>query len=391
MMTSAALWKLPAALANSNSAAAAGKAMAELGVAACIGAGCVQQELLNRPVVSALSKTTFGILLPMFLGTSIMRTVARYGLSKSSLAGPLLGVLQPFLLYQLAKLVLVPLCGIDKDSDDGRCTAVCSAWGNSSVVPLIFCESLFRNSPEYLAKSYANVSLFLVGWSPFFWSYGRAALVGKDESNTNSSNDATLLQKLKPLFPPPVIGTSIGLLLALWTPVRDLFMGGPLQTIYNSFATFGGAASPLSLLVLISSLALNIGIRPKSQPKEEVIVIPTKVESDIENSNRASFVKQFICVSLSRFILSPLLMVGLLKGFQKIGLVSGPQQAPMLWFIAILQGSMPSAQNSVLMLQVSNKPEQAGVMAKFLFFIYAASMIPLVAIISVALQRFGLA
>ncbi|KAL3936119.1 MAG: hypothetical protein SGBAC_008501, partial [Bacillariaceae sp.] len=260
MLTSAALWKLPAVLANSsNSAAAAGKAMAELGVAACIGAGCVRQELLTRPMVSALSKTTFGILLPMFLGCSILRTVARYGLSKSSLAGPLLGILQPFLLYHLANGIILPLFGIDRDTDDGRCTAVCSAWGNSSVVPLIFVESLFRHQPENLAKSYANISLFLVGWSPFFWSYGRTALLGKEAANVNTRNEddasdtnplSLLIQKLKPLFPPPVIGTTIGLLLALWTPIRNLFMerGGPLQTIFNAFSTFGRAASPMSLL-----------------------------------------------------------------------------------------------------------------------------------------------
>lgn len=330
-----------------------------------------------------------------------MQTVARYGLSKSSLAGPLLGILQPFLLYHIVNSIVLPLFGMDGDTSDGRCTAVCSAWGNTSVVPLIFVESLFRNQPEYLAKSYANISLFLVGWSPFFWSFGRTALLGKQataSTGTNQEEEANgfqlsqLLSKVKPLFPPPVMGVTIGLALALFQPIRNLFMGGPLQTIFNSVSTFGRAASPLSLLVLTSSLALNIGIRPKSQPKEEAV--PTQdltTNGTSEGKNKTSFMKRWMCVSLSRFLLSPLLVVGLLKSFQVIGIISPPQQDPLLWFLSILQGCMPSAQNPVLMFQVSNQLKQAGAIAKFLFFVYATSMLPVVLIVSMALQRFGLA
>jgi hypothetical protein len=378
MASSSSLWKLPTVV-GSNSAVAAGKAMAELGAAACIGAGCVQQELLTRPMVTSLSKTTFGILLPMFLGTSIMKTIAKYGLNKSSLAGPLLGILQPFLLYHITTWLLLPLFGIDCDSEDGRCTAVCSAWGNTSVVPLIFVESLFRHKPEYLARSYAYISLFLVGWSPFFWSYGRSALLG----STADDENLPILSKVKGLFSPPVTGVSAGLLLALVSPIRRLFVGpnAPLQTVFNSFQTFGLAASPLSLLVLTSSLALNVGIKEKR----------TAVSKTRTTGSNRSNVQMWACVSVARFLVSPALVVGILCSFHHVGLIQDPANDPILWFISILQGCMPSAQNLVLMLQVANKPEQSGSIAKFLFFVYATSMVPVVLIVGMALQQFGLA
>ena len=212
------------AVGNSNNAAAfgaAGQAMAELGVAGCIGMGCVQQGYLTATMVSALSKTTFTILLPMFLCSSIIKTVTTYGLTKSSLAGPLLGVIQPFLLYLISRNLLLPLFGVDCNDDDGRCTAVCSAWGNTSVVPLIFVESLFRHRPDtdYLAQSYANISLFLVGWSPFFWSFGRSVLL-PDE---NINGQVSTLQNIRRLFSPPVTGVTIGLIIAV-SPLKHLFI-----------------------------------------------------------------------------------------------------------------------------------------------------------------------
>ena len=57
----------------------------------------------------------------------------------------------------------------------------------------------------------------------------------------------------------------------------------------------------------------------------------------------------------------------------------------------VLQSTMPPAQNLVLMLNVADKAEKAGQMAKFLFAIYATSMLPIIAILTMALSRFGLA
>jgi predicted permease len=395
----------PISLLTGSSAAfgAAGKAMAELGVAGCIGATCVQRGLLTADMVRTLSKTTFAILLPMFLGTSIVKTVATYGLTRSSLGVPLLAVTHAFLLFLLSKQVLVPMFGMDSATDEGKSATVSCAWGNAGVVPLIFAEALFRHQPELLAQCYAQVSLFLVGWSPFFWSFARSVLIGNDDNDGNTQTSTTASEAgdthtsmiasrlgglhLKRLFPPPVVGVMTGLVLAI-SPLRPLIVStgseraAPLGVIYNSFQNLGRAANPLALLVLTSSLAIGAN---GSSNKEGVTV---DVDDSVQHLHPFS---RWACVSTSRFIVSPMLMLALLKGMSKIGMIGKSKADPMLWFVLLLESCMPPAQNTVLMLQVADKGAEASRMAKFLFSSYATAMLPVVVIVTMALRALELA
>jgi len=375
-----------ASVSTSSAFSAAARSMGELGVASLIGAGFVQQGHLEPTTISALSKATFSILLPMFLCTSIIRTIATYGISKSSFVAPLLGIIQPYVLLQLSRLLL-PMFGVDTDTDDGRCLGVCSAWGNTSVVPLIFVESLFRSAKtDALAKSYAQISLFLLGWSPFFWSYGRSALLGNKRNSDDEEIESkkTILGQLKSVASPPVIGVLIGMLVAV-TPLCKLFVPDGsserkplLSPVYSTLVNFGRAAPPTSLLVMTSSLAIGAGIGQEKRSKKG-----TK-ESGV------GFFVQWLFVSTMRFLLSPMVMLGLLRLAEKYALVESSSTNPMLWFVMVLQACMPPAQNLVLMLNVVDKPEKAGQMAKFLFAIYATSMAPIIVILTMALSRFGL-
>ena len=302
---------------------------------------------------------------------------------------PLLGIIQPFILLQIARLLL-PIFGVDADSEDGRCLGVCSAWGNTSVVPLIFVESLFRSAKtDVLAKAYAQISLFLLGWSPFFWSFGRSALLGDDINSANDGVDTkkkTILGQLKSVASPPVVGVLVGMMVAV-TPLCKLFVADAsssgrkplLSPAYNTVVNLGRAASPTSLLVMTSSLAIGAGIGRGKISKRQ------------ENASDVGFFVQWLFVSLSRFVLSPLVMLGLLRFANKWDMVESCSANPMLWFVMVLQSTMPPAQNLVLMLNVADKAEKAGQMAKFLFAIYATSMLPIIAILTMALSRFGLA
>jgi predicted permease len=396
MMTSlASALKLSPAILNGSGPAfsAAGKAMAELGVAGCIGAACVKKEYVTAEMIRALSKTTFSILLPMFLGTGIIKTVSTYGLSRSSLGVPMIAVLHAFSLYMISKSFLLPLFGMDDpDRDEDRATAVSCAWGNSGVVPLIFAEALFRTQPELLAQSYAQVSLFLVGWSPFFWSFGRQVLIKEDDTNDTAPTIGLTkrLAGLKRLFPPPVIGVMAGLAVAV-SPLRPLILSSalsentaPLGVVYNSFQNLGRAANPLALLVLTSSLALGAS----AKKPEAATAADTKTGNATTPRNP---LKRWACVSIARFVMSPLLMLGLLRGMAKVGMVRAASLDPMLWFILLLQSSMPPAQNSVLMLQVAEKGDEASRMARFLFSLYATAMLPVVIIVTLALRALKLA
>lgn len=360
---------------------AAGKAMAELGVAGCIGSACVQQQLISADQVRALSRTIFTILLPMFIGTGIMKTVSSQGgrLGRSSLAVPLLAASQAAILLWITSNLLIPLFGIDPDSDVGRTLSVTCSFGNAGVLPFIFAEALFRDNAKLLLQANSQVSLFSVGWSPFFWSFGKKILVGDVGGSKTGGNP--LWQKLKVFLPPPVMGVLVGLVLSL-SPLCPLLLSitpdvkAPLGVVYTSFQNLGKTASPLALLVLTCSLAM--GAKKKVQQVTQT------------SASAPGPLRKWACVSTARFLLSPLVMLGLLYSMAKLGIIGSANTEPMLWFVVILESIMPPAQNSVVLLQVADRSEEASQMAKFLFSIYATAMIPLVSMITAALQTYGL-
>ena len=377
---------------RSAATSAATQSMAELGIASIVGAGFVQQGHLEPTTISALSKATFSILLPMFLCTSIIQSVTKYGLKKSSLAVPLLAIVQSTCLFLVSKLILLPLASIDAESDEGRATTVCCSFGNSGVVPLIFCESLFRHSAnlDYVAQSTAFVSLFLIGWSPFFWSFGRSVLIpDRSNSSKTKSSAAKLMDLAKRALPPPVVGVFVGLFIAT-TPLCRLFLSppdseakAPLSIVFNSVANFGRAASPLSLLILVSSLAIGAGIGKGN----------TNEDASTEKGGQGAgvnFLTKWAVVSITRFLLSPALMYGLLHLAERIGAISGIDDNPMLWFVLILEAAMPPAQNSVTMLQVADRGDDAASLAMFLFSVYLTSIVPTTIALTIALQKFKL-
>ena len=385
---------------RSAAASAATQSMAELGIASIIGAGCVEREFLTPLTIKALSKATFSILLPMFLGTSIIQSVTKYGLKRSSLAVPLLAIIQSTCLFLASKLVLLPLAGIDADSDDGRATTVCCSFGNSGVVPLIFCESLFRQSAnsDYVSQSMAFVSLFLIGWSPFFWSFGRSVLIPDKSAAASETKSGTekLMDLAKQALPPPVVGVFVGLFVAT-TPLWKLFLSppnsdakAPLSIVFNSIANFGRAASPLSLLILVSSLAVGAGIGNHITNIDSSKQVAGRGDETVSTSE-TKLLKKWAVVSITRFLFSPALMYGLLHLAERIGAIGSVEDSPMLWFVLILEATMPPAQNSVTMLQVADRGDDAASMAMFLFSVYLTSMIPVVIVLTFALQKFKLA
>mmetsp|Transcript_2640 Transcript_2640/g.6323 ORF Transcript_2640/g.6323 Transcript_2640/m.6323 type:complete len:409 (+) Transcript_2640:2-1228(+) len=405
----AAATTVAASVATNPAIHAATRAALELVVSSGVGVASIDRGLLNQQTIKALSKATFTILLPLFLGTSILKTITKYGLSKSSLAVPVLAAVQSFVLYNFTTLVLYPyfLSPEERATDDARGTAVCASFGNAGVVPLIFCDSLFRKGAsqnDNMALSTGFVSMFLVGWSPFFWSFGRSILLGDSETKLPAKRKTTrkeeLLSKAKTLLPPPVMGVLIGMVIATIPILRRLFIDDGSSTstpallgvVFDTAQNFGKAASPLSLLVLVSSLALGAGFGPNDQ------TAPKPSTRSSSTTTTIPFVKRWALVSISRFVVSPALMLGLLKAascpkffpFSSSSLIGTSLEQPMLWFVCLLESCMPPAQNQVMMLQVANKMKQANEMATFLFSVYATSMIPLTIVISIALDKLGL-
>jgi len=368
-------------LGNGNDGAfhAAGQAMAELFTAGVIGSSCVNLNILDSQTVQALSKTTISILLPMFLCTSIMKTISLYGVNKSSLVIPCVAIVHCFLTYLIASNLL-PFLGLDCDTTEGKSTITCCAFGNSGVLPLIFAGALFNNfDPSLLQEATSKISLYLLGWSPYFWSFGRSKLLGKDGSTDIS---------LKSMCPPPVLGIFTGLALSLFAPLRCLFMGfpekrqAPLAVLYNTVQNLGRAASPLALLVLTSSLALG-----NNSATMKKLKAPHGIDNDTTDSLVSSQARRFWAVFITRSFISPLLMMTMLRFIFRLGVIESIDVDPMLWFILMLEASMPPAQNSVVMLHAGDKPAEAAQLASFLFKVYFAAMIPVVLITTILLKQ----
>lgn len=134
---------------------------------------------------------------------------------------------------------------------------------------------------------------------------------------------------------------------------------------------------------MTSSMALNVGVNNNTKKEKSESINATTHKQTVG-------FRVWACVPFTRFIVSPILITCLLLSFQQLGVIQDRVKDPILWFVALLEACMPSAQNFVLMLQVANKPEQSGTIARFLFFIYATSMVPVVFIVSMALQKLGL-
>jgi predicted permease len=162
--------------------------------------------------------------------------------------------------------------------------------------------------------------------------------------NDDTTQNGKLIVGIKRLLPPPVIGVVVALLTVI-SPVGPWFIStaekrAPLAAVFNSIQNLRRACNPLALLVLTSSLAIGIGLS-KSTPKADFFH---------DDNTDVGMLRIFACVFMSRFLISPLLMVSMLNGMARIGLA----EESAMWFVLILEPCMPPAQNSVLMLQVAD-------------------------------------
>ncbi|CAB1096379.1 unnamed protein product [Ectocarpus sp. CCAP 1310/34] len=86
---------------------------------------------------------------------------------------------------------------------------------------------------------------------------------------------------------------------------------------------------------------------------------------------------------VSRFMVMPLVAAMLLFSGAKAKLIPYDK---LVWFVLLMEGCMPSAQNSVVILQMEKKPELASSMAKTLTAVYLLSAVPIAFLLSAILQ-----
>ena len=151
--------------------------------------------------------------------------------------------------------------------------------------------------------------------------------------------------------------------------------------LFRCIQIFSKAYSPAALLVLASSLGAPPP--PTSTAAEE----PTAPGAVDRPPPPRQMVRDLGVVLTTRFLLLPLAFGGLLTMASRWHLLPPD---PLRDFILTMQATMPSAQNTVLALQVAGEPTRATRMARLLLVIYLAAALPIALVLSVALQHSGL-
>eukprot|EP00638_Chattonella_subsalsa_P005096 CAMPEP_0117750188 /NCGR_PEP_ID=MMETSP0947-20121206/10204_1 /TAXON_ID=44440 /ORGANISM="Chattonella subsalsa, Strain CCMP2191" /LENGTH=411 /DNA_ID=CAMNT_0005568277 /DNA_START=221 /DNA_END=1455 /DNA_ORIENTATION=+ len=372
-------------------------AVSKLIVCVSLGFLARKRKKMDQAAITSLSTLTYNIFQPALLLVNVAQTLATAeGGLMALLPLPAFAIGQIMLGSILASL-LCKLQRLPKDSQDHRVVKMCSTFANSGPLPLLFADALFKNfaDPTLTSRAVAYISFYLLGWSPMFWTYGYGIAAGgkTTEPVVLDTSGMTAIQAFKAkikiwwndpntrrIFSPPVFGCIFGAFIGLtnflpqsWaaflelfiglTPLKSLLVGkqAPLSPIFDALRTLGGAYLPAAILVLAGSLA-------------------GKQTDGVESSG---FVRNVSTVMVARFILMPLAALGLVN----LGIATSllPKDN-MLYFILLMQACMPSAQNSVIMLQMEGEVEAANSMAKTLSTVYILSIIPMALLLTAALQ-----
>lgn len=371
------------------------QAVTELLTCCGIGVAATRCGLLTAATTRALATCVFNIFLPAMLFTSVSQTLASGASFASLLPLPLCAVLQVGLALGMVTLLLGGRKAAATPA--GRDVSALAAFGNSGVLPLVFADCLFRGAPALHARANSLVALFLLGWSPLFWTVGLSILTGhtkEEEAPTEEAKAASAAvaataapsgywQRLgQKVITPPIVGCICGLIVGATPILRTLLVPPPGGTallplpLHRCLSNFGKAYSPAALLVLASSLA-----QPAGPAVDQNTAAVTAFN---QASTTQGPVREVATVLLVRFLLLPLAFAGLLSGAHRFHLL---QPDPLRDFILIMQSAMPSAQNTVLALQVAGEPSRAARMARRLLVIYLAAAAPIALILTNALQR----
>jgi predicted permease len=167
-----------------------------------------------------------------------------------------------------------------------------------------------------------------------------------------------------------------------------------LQPVIGAITTLGSAYIPVAVLILAGSLFGGEG-KSKKKPiiEEDEACLVVASDDDIVCTDYSRPSKQaMFSILIARFILAPILSLGLLFSFHRFGWLTNTSSLSLsvFTFVLLMEGCMPPTQNSVIMLQLEQQPERAARMAKLLTTLYAISIVPVTILLSFCLSRSGI-
>lgn len=326
--------------------------------------------VLDQSSLGVLSKLIFNVFQPCLLLVNVASTVAQL---KASGGGapiyilPLAAGFQIFVGYIVGKILSFFLYGKNDTGEGAKQLLACTAFGNSGPLPLVFTDGLFRTHPDasLLPRSVAYISLYLLGWSPLFWIFAPAVLKEENPNGAKLSSADKRKELFCRVFSPPVVASIIGMVIGFVPILQKLVISnnGILNPIFEAMRTLGAAYLPTVLLVLAGSLS-----PPPSTPAISSTTSPHQQNDRIDSQ----FVTQALSVYAARFALMPIVAFSLYRVASQFipGLKAFFDKDPLLLMILLLEASMPSAQNTTVILQLQGNKGAATRLARTLMFLY---------------------
>jgi predicted permease len=355
--------------------------------------------VLDAAAVSALSRLTYWVFQPAFLLCSVSKTLFHASTGGGGLPGrflammPIAAVLQ-IGLGALAGSVITKTARLQ--DEEARDVRMCTTFANSGPLPLIFADALFAGS-TLQAEVAACVSFYLLIWSPLFWSLGRVILgTYSDDADAaaadNVSAVSNVVNQVKKVLSPPVIGSILGVIVGGVPLLQRAFFGGVFTPLMGALQTLGTAYLPAAILVLAGSLVKKPAATAVAAVGDKTADAAKVNGGDAVAVKTAPSLKAVVAIFISRFCLAPLLSLGLLKSFVSLGLLgpAGTRPRAVVTFVLLMEGCMPPAQNSVIMLQLEGLKERASTMAKLLTLMYSLAVIPVTILLSACLATSGI-
>ena len=395
------------------SGALAASATAVSKLVACVGLGywAADVGVLDPASCATLSRLIFAIFQPALLLVNVASTLASPTESISTLALIPAFALAQITLGAVVGSLVVRALRLNPKTVDGRELRMSCSFANSGPLPLLFADALFRTSADrtLAPRAVAFISFYLLGWSPAFWTVGRNMLSppssGSDSGERSEKPPLVSKARLqlvlsnpqtKRILSPPVMGCLLGAIIGGVPILRKTFLGStaPLRPITDSLSTLGQAYLPAVILTLAGTLhqVLNAGKARSTTDTGAAAAAAATAGSTSSSSpykrEGVSLATKVGALSLARFVAMPLAGLGLLAAGTRIGFI--PRNDPLLRFILLMEACMPSAQNSVVILQLDKDVEGAGSMAKTLSALYITAVLPIAILLSLSSMHAGL-
>ncbi|KAJ8601113.1 hypothetical protein CTAYLR_010568 [Chrysophaeum taylorii] len=323
-----------------------------------LGAYYARAGVLDAQACTTLSRLVYHVFQPAMLFVNCASTIWTTSDRARLLALPTFAGLQ---IAMGAAFGAVALRGKPASIEARELRALC-AFGNAGPLPFVFAEGFFEG--EQLARAVAYISFYLVGWSPLFWTIGPLVLNQK--------------RRQRRFLSPPVVASILGVVAGSNDVVAAAMFRGIARPLTDSLRLLGSAYLPAVALVLSGTLARALLPSLRAPANRDT------PENDDDDVPAIALATRLGLLALCRFVWLPVATVVLLHLGTSLHLLADD---PLLRFVILMAASMPSAQNAIVILQLSEPEDDeaaAPSMARLLALLYLGALVPMAVLLSIA-------